>query len=350
MSTTHPTQITFTPPGTESASRSLADKLSDVLSVKDYGAKCDGATNDYPALAAMLTVLGSTAATLIVPGPCRVDTSITIPATLPVRFEGAGAFTGAGVVTFTIWGGAPVTGAPVTGAPVTRAYASDANDVLRYSLDETAGPWANSGSAGSAPLSLASGTVTPRAGIYPGVGTALGRGVAFRGVSQDCIAGAATVEPAYPVTLSLWWLQLGASNGCNIFQKLSAATWVSPFIALGIGISDGSGNALFQINAGAGGLINVSGTMVYDRVITGGWNLLVGVYDGANASMYVNGNLAASVAKTGAINYGTHGNWTTEQPSTGAGTITGVADEIRLANVARSQAWVEAYWKAGMLL
>jgi lysophospholipase L1-like esterase len=79
----------------------VADHLSGWVNVRSYGAKGDGVTDDYAALLAMVTALGSTAATLIVPGPCVVGTNLTIPSNLPVRFLGAGAFTGAGVVTYT---------------------------------------------------------------------------------------------------------------------------------------------------------------------------------------------------------------------------------------------------------
>jgi glycerophosphoryl diester phosphodiesterase len=81
----------------------VADHLSGWVNVRSYGAKGDGVTDDYAALSAMVTALGSTNATLIVPGPCLVGTNLTIPSNLLVRFEGAGAFTGAGTVTFKRW-------------------------------------------------------------------------------------------------------------------------------------------------------------------------------------------------------------------------------------------------------
>jgi hypothetical protein len=81
----------------------LREHSSGFVNVRSYGAKGDGVTDDYAALSAMVTALGSAAATLIVPGPCLVGTDLTIPANLPVRFEGAGAFTGAGAVTYTAW-------------------------------------------------------------------------------------------------------------------------------------------------------------------------------------------------------------------------------------------------------
>jgi hypothetical protein len=88
-------------PRGQSTAVSVADHVSGWVNVKSYGAKGDGVTDDYAALSAMVTALGSTNATLIVPGPCVVGTDLTIPENLPVRFLGAGAFTGSGTVTYT---------------------------------------------------------------------------------------------------------------------------------------------------------------------------------------------------------------------------------------------------------
>jgi glycerophosphoryl diester phosphodiesterase len=79
----------------------LKDHVSGFVNVRSYGAACDGVTDDYADLAAMVTALDATSATLIVPGPCLVGSDLAIPSTIRVRFEGAGKFTGAGRVTFT---------------------------------------------------------------------------------------------------------------------------------------------------------------------------------------------------------------------------------------------------------
>jgi glycerophosphoryl diester phosphodiesterase len=86
-----------------SALLDLRDHVSGWVNVKSYGAACDGVTDDYADLSAMVTALGSAAATLIVPGPCLVGTDLTIPSNLAVRFEGAGMFTGSGRVTYAAW-------------------------------------------------------------------------------------------------------------------------------------------------------------------------------------------------------------------------------------------------------
>jgi hypothetical protein len=233
---------------------------------------------------------------------------------------------------------------------VSRFFAPDSNDVLRYTFDESAPPYANSGTGGAANLTLAGGSVASRPGLFPNV-QAMGRGVAFRGVSQDRLQGGAAIEPALPITVSMWWFQLAASNGCNIFSKLyrPAGSFTAPFFAWTLGINDAVGTAVVQVTVG-GVATTLLSTNIFDRVVTGQWNLLVATYDGATIKLYVNGNLANSVAQAGAIDYGTHGPYTTEQEPPGAGTITGILDEVRVANVLRDATWVENYWKTGMLL
>jgi peptidoglycan/xylan/chitin deacetylase (PgdA/CDA1 family) len=95
-------EFRFTPRGSSQAVR-LADHLSGFVNVRSYGAACDGVTDDYADLAAMVTALGSTSATLIVPGPCLVGTNLVIPSSLRVRFDGGGYFAGSGAVTFRRW-------------------------------------------------------------------------------------------------------------------------------------------------------------------------------------------------------------------------------------------------------
>jgi peptidoglycan/xylan/chitin deacetylase (PgdA/CDA1 family) len=113
--------------------RTLAARFSDVVNVRDNALACDGATDDTAALTALLARLGTTPATIVVPGPCVVNSNVTIPAVQPVRMEGNGAFVGTGIVTYQPWG---VTGAS---APTVRRLAATlAHDFTQsgtYTLD-----------------------------------------------------------------------------------------------------------------------------------------------------------------------------------------------------------------------
>jgi lysophospholipase L1-like esterase len=111
----------------------VADHLSGWVNVRSYGAKGDGVTDDTAAIQAVIAALGSTAATLIVPGPCVVGTDLTIPANLIVRFLGAGSFTGPGTVTYT---GEPANAATLAATAVAES-AKTAAEVARDAANAT---------------------------------------------------------------------------------------------------------------------------------------------------------------------------------------------------------------------
>lgn len=86
-----------------STPRTLADRASDVVNVRDFGAKCDGTTDDTAAVLAALTAAAVKGGTIFTPaGVCKIAGQITIPNSgggdptqKPVRLVGIGAhFTG----------------------------------------------------------------------------------------------------------------------------------------------------------------------------------------------------------------------------------------------------------------
>ncbi len=83
--------------------RRLRERLDNQISLREFGAVLDGASDDLPQINAMVTTLGALAVTLLVTGPCYVSANVTIPANILVCFEGGGAFTGPGIVTYTPW-------------------------------------------------------------------------------------------------------------------------------------------------------------------------------------------------------------------------------------------------------
>jgi hypothetical protein len=74
--------------------RTAGARAADLVNLLDNGCVCDGVTNDYAALAALVARLGATAKTIVVPGPCKVNTAITLPQHWRIRFEGDGHFMG----------------------------------------------------------------------------------------------------------------------------------------------------------------------------------------------------------------------------------------------------------------
>ncbi|CAO3426702.1 hypothetical protein [Azospirillum argentinense] len=70
--------------------RTLAQRASDIAFVKDFGARCDGASDDTAALA--VAVAASPGRTLVINGPMYLASpqSITVPSTVTLRFDGNG--------------------------------------------------------------------------------------------------------------------------------------------------------------------------------------------------------------------------------------------------------------------
>jgi len=79
--------------------RRFISRLRGVVSLREFGAVLDGVTDDLSAV--QRAAADTRYATLIVDGPCYVSAPVTIPASLPVRFDANGAFSGP--VTYTSW-------------------------------------------------------------------------------------------------------------------------------------------------------------------------------------------------------------------------------------------------------
>jgi Pectate lyase superfamily protein len=74
------TSITYTIPLTGGVSRTVSNRLSDFVSVKDFGAVCDGTTDDHAAIQAAINALSSGGTVNFPNGTCSVGTvGITVP-------------------------------------------------------------------------------------------------------------------------------------------------------------------------------------------------------------------------------------------------------------------------------
>jgi hypothetical protein len=76
--------------------RSVQSKESDLLSLKDFGATCDGATDDTTATQAAITAIGTSAKTLLIPGPTKITGALTFGPNLELWFMAGAYFVGTG--------------------------------------------------------------------------------------------------------------------------------------------------------------------------------------------------------------------------------------------------------------
>lgn len=244
---------------------------------------------------------------------------------------------------------------------------TDASDQLVYTFSETDAPFANSGSGGTANLTK-TGTVVSNQPGFIGL-----KSVRFPGdsitqpnylKSADSIA-----EFGYPITLSCWtmgielyyWGGIYGAYGGMIIKQLTTGVWTYPppaaNAAIGLRSREYSRDG-FQV-----GLKTVGDSTTNWWSLLGfplrewSWNHLGVVYDGAYLKAYYNGREVLSTAKTGAIDYGNHGQWVfgatpgseknfNGYEITNCG-LTGHMTDVRIANVARPASWFSDVWRYG---
>lgn len=185
----------------------------------------------------------------------------------------------------------------------TRYPVIDAQAQLVYAFDETASPFASTGSNAATLASL--GTVTTvRMGVFKNA-------VNVDGTARNAMQGARTVQPAFPIRLSVWVKPRRlVANNQFIFGKLyqNDNTWASPYVSFACYIDNNqTGNWYAQVTTGSNGAGSLHTTgLIKDPILPGVWNHVGLVYDGAFIYPILNGALcAAATAVTGAIDYNT---------------------------------------------
>lgn len=150
-----------------------------------------------------------------------------------------------------------------------------------WRLGETSGTSAADSSGSGHPATLSGGVTKGQAGAL--VGDANGA-MSLDGTSGHLLAPGAAI-PNGPYTLAVWVKATAADPNAGLLGQ-----WAGGGAMLWL---DGSG-AYGLAHTGSGSDFLSSG--VAPRI--GAWDLVVGVFDGAELRLYVNGTLAASLATT----------------------------------------------------
>ena len=140
------------------------------------------------------------------------------------------------------------------------------------------------------------------------------------------LADTTSLKPAL-LTISAWTKPSSTTGYQNIFDRETAAPYKGFELAMynGVWIWETNGSDIV-FNAGPSTL---------------GFNLLTVAYDGTNANLYYNGVLDKSQAQS-AIDYSTTIAPTIGSRYTaGSGFMSGLLDEVRVSNIARSAAWIK---------
>jgi hypothetical protein len=151
-----------------------------------WGGKLDNVTNDRPALVLCAASFPAESVTVRIDGQCSVATDYTVPSNILVRFDGPGAFVGAGVVTFTGWAGS-ARGVGNSGVELyVKPGGSDVSDGLTWATAKA------TVIAAVAALPLTGGTVHVADSSYMG-GWVAGQGLRLMGVGCPSFG-----TPGYP--------------------------------------------------------------------------------------------------------------------------------------------------------
>jgi len=213
--------------------------------------------------------------------------------------------------------------------------------LLWWKCDETnvaATTLANSGSAGTANLTLTSATAAA-AGPWGDPGLQIG-------TSGYARAPVNVAQPTASITVALWFRQSALGNA-RLIVRPYGASWASPYTAVDIFI--GSGGLLAGGIAGGGAEQRANSAGPIARA--GEWHHAALTYDGTTLRLYQDGVQVATASYSGTIDYGaapTATAWcvggnnlvTSEQ-------MAGELADVRIYNVTQSASWVARVYKRG---
>lgn len=213
--------------------------------------------------------------------------------------------------------------------------------LLWWKCDETdvaATTLANSGSAGTANLTLTSARAAA-AGPWGDPGLQIG-------TSGYARAPVNVAQPTAAITVALWFRQSALGNARLIVRPYGAA-WVSPYTAVDIFI-DNTGRLVGGIaGGGAERRANSAGPLAR----AGEWHHAALTYDGTTLRLYQDGVQVATASYSGVIDYGTNPTATAwcvgGNNLVTAEQMAGELADVRIYNVTQSASWVARVYKRG---
>jgi hypothetical protein len=159
----------------------------------------------------------------------------------------------------------------------------------------------------------------------------------------------ATEEISYPFSLSVWfWKNINSGSNGMFGRSYGSTTGITN---CSCGLWDYSGTPALGLYVAGG---NASIVAPYPTITLGAWHHMVGTNDGATASLYYDGVIAASEAKTGAVQWTATNNWwlgvelATSSSTLNPSGYPGMVALPRIYNVALTAAQVQAQYQAMM--
>lgn len=168
----------------------------------------------------------------------------------------------------------------------------------------------------------------------------------------ECPKGATTLEPAAITVLA--WIRPFSYPGVPpyiLLKRQNDATWGAAPNDGAIGFFSSTDGIPVAYVQGALGVTTATPLGVSRRTPLDVWSLASLTYDDANGlAVYIDGQLAASAAAVGAINYASHGSWCLGANNTGAGVAVaqaydGFERDVQVCNAALSATQVLEHYQ-----
>lgn len=255
----------------------------------------------------------------------------------------------------------------------------DVNDQIVWLLNETSGPYRNTGSlspnSSTTDLTITNTITRTGAGLFGGNCVQLPGTTNFptgSSATRNYAAGAKTINIAPPMTLSCWvYLRsYTTSNATTLIGKeyrdsSITSSWTTPFHAINISTLTSNGGGDWVVQIATSSSTNVALTVTDFPIPLGVWSHIGITHDGTAIRAYLNGcqciyyvsttqfnsTAAGTISYTDGVNG--FGFW-----RVGAITATGSANkeesnaqiqDVRIANVARPLSYFQYVYSSGAL-